>query len=416
MPNLYSPKMADFVDEAVIFARGGRGGDGAATFRREAHVPRGGPDGGDGGRGGDVILEVSPDVYDLSWVARNPHQRAGDGGHGRSGKRSGADGDDLVVRVPDGTGVADERGPVADLVGAGARVVVARGGRGGRGNASLSSHKDRAPKTSEPGEPGEEHRVELELRLVADIGLVGLPNAGKSTLLSKLTAARPKIADYPFTTLAPNLGVADDGERRFVVADVPGLIEGAHQGRGLGHRFLRHVSRCRLLVYVVDASAPDPAADLATVRAEVAAYDGKLAARPSMVVATKADLVEAAPRLDPDQVTVSGVTGEGVDALTERLADMAAGAPPPDRRPTVVLRPGREAFTVRKVGDRRFRVEGRTVERWVRDADLEDPREVIELQGRLRRLGVERRLEAEGARRGDEVVIAGRPFEFIPEP
>jgi GTPase len=416
MPNLYSPKMADFVDEAVIFARGGRGGDGAATFRREAHVPRGGPDGGDGGRGGDVILEVSPDVYDLSWVARNPHQRAGDGGHGRSGKRSGADGDDLVVRVPDGTGVADERGPVADLVGAGARVVVARGGRGGRGNVSLSSHKDRAPKTSEPGEPGEEHRVELELRLVADIGLVGLPNAGKSTLLSKLTAARPKIADYPFTTLAPNLGVADDGERRFVVADVPGLIEGAHQGRGLGHRFLRHVSRCRLLVYVVDASAPDPAADLATVRAEVAAYDGKLAAQPSMVVVTKADLVEAAPRLDPDQVTVSGVTGEGVDALTERLADMAAGAPPPDRRPTVVLRPGREAFTVRKVGDRRFRVEGRTVERWVRDADLEDPREVIELQGRLRRLGVERRLEAEGARRGDEVVIAGRPFEFIPEP
>jgi GTPase len=416
MPNLYSPKMADFVDEAVIFARGGRGGDGAATFRREAHVPRGGPDGGDGGKGGDVILEVSPDVYDLSWVARNPHQRAGDGGHGRSGKRSGADGDDLVVRVPDGTVVADERGPVADLVGAGARVVVARGGRGGRGNASLSSHRDRAPKTSEPGEPGEEHRAEQELRLVADIGLVGLPNVGKSTLLSKLTAARPKIADYPFTTLAPNLGVADDGERRFVVADVPGLIEGAHQGRGLGHRFLRHVSRCRVLVYVVDASAPDPAADLATVRAEVAAYDRKLAARPSVVVVTKADLVEAAPRLDPDQVTVSAVTGEGVDALTERLADMAAGAPPPDRRPTVVLRPGREAFTVRKVGDRRFRVEGRTVERWVRDADLEDPREVIELQGRLRRLGVERRLEAEGARRGDEVVIAGRPFEFIPEP
>jgi GTP-binding protein len=318
--------------------------------------------------------------------------------------------------VPDGTVVAEERGPVADLVGPGARVVVARGGRGGRGNASLASTRNRAPKTAEPGEPGEEHRVELELRLVADIGLVGLPNAGKSTLLSKLTAARPKIADYPFTTLAPNLGVADDGERRLVVADVPGLIEGAHQGRGLGHRFLRHVSRCRVLAYAVDASAPDPAADLATVRAEVAAYDPELAARPSVVVVTKADLVEAPPRLDPSQVTVSAVTGEGVDTLAEHLADESAGAPAPDRRPTVVLRPGREAFTVRKVGDRRFRVEGRNVERWVQDADLEDPREVIELQGRLRRLGVERRLEAEGARRGDEVVIAGRPFEFIPEP
>ncbi|MGH2656387.1 MAG: GTPase ObgE [Actinomycetota bacterium] len=407
--------MAAFVDEAVIFARGGRGGDGSATFRREAHVPRGGPDGGDGGKGGDLILEVSPDVYELSWPARNPHQRAGDGGPGRSGNRRGADGDDLVMRVPDGTVVAEERGPVADLVGPGARVVVARGGRGGRGNASLASTRNRAPKTAEPGEPGEEHRVELELRLVADIGLVGLPNAGKSTLLSKLTAARPKIADYPFTTLAPNLGVADDGERRLVVADVPGLIEGAHQGRGLGHRFLRHVSRCRVLAYVIDASAPDPEADLATVRAEVAAFDPALAARPSVVVVTKADLVEALPRLDQTQVTVSAVTGEGVDTLAERLAEESAAAPAPDRRPTVVLRPGREAFTVHKVGDRRFRVDGRTVERWVRDADLEDPREVIELQGRLRRLGVERRLEAEGARRGDEVVIAGRPFEFIPE-
>ena len=407
--------MATFVDEAVIFARGGRGGDGSATFRREAHVPRGGPDGGDGGKGGDLILEVSPDVYDLSWPARNPHQRAGDGEHGRSGNRRGADGDDLVVRVPDGTVVAEERGPVADLVGAGARVVVARGGRGGRGNASLASPRNRAPKTAEGGEPGETHRVELELRLVADIGLVGLPNAGKSTLLLRLTAAKPKIADYPFTTLAPNLGVADDGESRFVVADVPGLIEGAHEGRGLGHRFLRHVSRCRVLAYVVDGSAADPGADLATVRAEVAAYDGELAARPSVVVVTKADLVEAPPGLDADQVTVSAVTGDGVGTLAGRLADVAADAPGPERRPTVVLRPGREAFTVHKVGDRRFRVEGRTVERWVRDADLEDPREVIELQGRLRRLGVERLLEAEGARRGDEVVIAGRPFEFIPE-
>jgi GTPase len=407
--------MATFVDEAVIFARGGRGGDGAASFRREAHVPRGGPDGGDGGKGGDVILEVSSDVFDLSWPAGHPHQRARGGEPGRSTNRRGADGDDLVLQVPDGTVVADERGPVADLVGPGARVAVARGGRGGRGNASLASGRNRAPKTAEAGEPGEEHRVELELRLVADIGLIGLPNAGKSTLLSKLTAARPKIADYPFTTLAPNLGVADDGERRLVVADVPGLIEGAHEGRGLGHRFLRHVSRCRVLVSVVDASSPGPAADLATVRAEVAAYDPALAGRPSLLVVTKADLVDAPPRLDPGQITVSAVTGEGIDVLAERLVALAEAAREPDRRPAVVLRPGREAFTIRKVGEGRFQVEGRTVERWVRDADLEDPREVIELQARLRQLGVERRLEAEGARRGDEVVIAGRPFEFIPE-
>jgi GTPase len=407
--------MATFVDEAVIFARGGRGGDGAASFRREAHVPRGGPDGGDGGKGGDVILEASSDVFDLSWLGGHPHQRAADGEPGRSTDRRGADGGDLVLRVPEGTVVTEERGLVADLVGPGARVVAAPGGRGGRGNASLASARNRAPKTAEAGEPGEEHRVELELRLVADIGLVGLPNAGKSTLLSKLTAARPKIADYPFTTLAPNLGVADDGERRLVVADVPGLIEGAHEGRGLGHLFLRHVSRCRVLAFVVDGSAPDPAADLATVRAEVAEYDPALADRPSVVVVTKADLLEDTPRLEPEQVTVSAVTGEGIDEFTERLAELAAATPPEERRPAVVLRPGREAFTVRKVGEGRYLVEGRTLERWVRDADLEDPREVIELQGRLRRLGVERRLEAEGARRGDEVVIAGRPFEFIPE-
>ena len=415
MPKPILAEMATFVDEAVIEVRGGRGGDGAASFRREAHVPRGGPDGGDGGKGGGVILEVSSDVYDLSWIAMHPHQQAPDGQPGRSAKRRGADGDDVVLRVPDGTVVADERGPVADLVGPDARAVVARGGRGGRGNASLESARDRAPRTAEAGEPGEEHRVQLELRLVADIGLVGLPNAGKSTLLSRLTAARPKVADYPFTTLAPNLGVADDGERRLVLADVPGLIEGASEGKGLGHRFLRHVSRCRVLAYVIDASSPDPAADVATVRAEVEAYDPDLARRPSVVVVTKADLVEAPPHVDPDQIMVSGITGEGIEGLAERLTSLAAAAPPPERRATVVLRPGREAFTVRKVGAGRYRVEGRTVERWVRDADLEDPREVVELQGRLRRLGVERRLEGEGARRGDEVVIAGRPFEYIPE-
>ncbi|HEV3474911.1 MAG TPA: GTPase ObgE [Actinomycetota bacterium] len=407
--------MADFVDEAVIFARGGRGGNGAASFRQEAHTPRGGPDGGDGGKGGDVVLLVSPEVYDLSWVARHPHQRADDGKHGQGNNRRGGDGRDLIVKVPDGTLVREERGPVADLVGAGARAVVASGGRGGRGNASLSSARNRAPRTAEQGEAGEEHRLDLELRLVADIGLVGLPNAGKSTLLGALTAAKPKVADYPFTTLSPNLGVAGDDEARYVVADVPGLVEGAHAGKGLGDRFLRHVSRCRAIAYVVDASAPDPRADLEAVRKEVEAFDPDMAARQSVTVVTKVDLVAAdVPVVADDQVAVSGVTGRGIEDLAERLADLVASAPAPARESHVVLRPGREPFTVRKVAERRFRVEGRSVERWVRDADLEDPRQVIALQQRLRKAGVDKRLAQEGAREGDEVLIAGRAFEYFP--
>jgi GTPase len=407
--------VAEFVDEAVMFARAGRGGNGAASFHREAHVPRGGPDGGDGGKGGDVVLEVSEDVYDLSWFARHPHQRAPDGGPGQGSNKRGSDGRDLVLRVPDGTVVRDERGPVADLVGPGSRAVVARGGRGGRGNAALTSSRNRAPREAEPGEAGEERRLELELRLVADVALVGPPNAGKSTLLSRLTAARPKVADYPFTTLSPNLGVAGGDGDRFVVADVPGLVAEAHRGKGLGDRFLRHVTRCRVLAYVVDAAARDPAADLRTVRAEVEAYDTELGRRPAVVVVTKTDLVDRAPRLAEEQLEVSGLTGAGVDELADHLARLAAAAPSPGPEPRVVLRPGREAFTVRPVGDRRFRVEGRTVERWVRQTDLEDPRQVIDLQDRLRKAGVEKRLEQEGAREGDEVEIAGRAFQYFPE-
>lgn len=406
--------MAGFVDEATVFVRGGRGGNGAVSFRREAHTPRGGPDGGDGGRGGGVVLEVSDEVYDLSWLARHPHQRARAGGHGQGAEKHGADGEDLVLAVPDGTVVVEERGLVADLVGQDARAVVARGGRGGRGNASLASPRNRAPHTAEQGETGEEHRLELELRLVADIGLVGLPNAGKSTLLAAMTAARPKVGDYPFTTLSPNLGVAGGDGPRMVMADVPGLIEGAHRGKGLGDRFLRHISRCRVLAYVVDAASEDPVADLATVRAEVGAYDPELASRASVVVVTKADLVEDPPRLEDGQMVVSGTTGRGVEELAARLAELVA-AVPPSERPRVVLRPGREPFTVRRVGDRRFQVEGRLVELWVREANLEDPGEVAALQDRLRKAGVEKRLEREGARQGDEVVIASRAFEYFPD-
>ncbi len=408
-----------FVDEVTVFVRAGRGGDGSASILREPYKPMGGPDGGDGGRGGDIAFEVDPGARDLSLLADHPHQRAEDGKGGRGRNRSGGDGEDLVVRVPDGTRVEDERGLLADLVGAGTRAVVARGGRGGRGNAALAGPKNRVPHSAEAGEPGEDKRISVELRMVADVGLVGLPNAGKSTLLSRLTAAKPKIAAYPFTTLTPNLGVAGDAER-FVVADIPGLVEGAHEGRGLGDRFLRHVTRCRALVLVVDLSVDQPAADLATVRAELEAYDPALAARRAVVVGTKADLVEdaaaAASALDPDALAVSGLSGSGLDALAERLGALAlqAAAQEQDRRPTVVLRPARPSFIVRREGER-FRVVGRNVERWVSEADFDDPAQVERLQRRLAKEGVERQLALTGARRGDEVVIGDRAFEFQPE-
>jgi GTPase len=320
--------------------------------------------------------------------------------------------------VPDGTRVEDEHGLLADLVGSGIRAVIARGGRGGRGNASLATSRDRVPSGVEAGEPGEDRRLSAELRIVADVGLVGLPNAGKSTLLATLTAAHPKIADYPFTTLSPNLGVAGE-EERFVVADVPGLVEGAHEGKGLGHRFLRHVSRCRALVLVVDLSSPDPAADLATVRAELEAYDRAMAARPSLVVGTKLDLafgVDPQAMLGSGAIAVSAVTGEGLNRLRERLAALAreAAAVAEERSAYVVLRPARPRFGVKREGER-FRVIGRDVERWVSETDLEDPVKLERLQRRLVKEGVERELASAGARRGDEVVIGDVAFEFIPE-
>ena len=408
-----------FVDEVTVWVRAGRGGHGSAAMLSEPFKPRGGPEGGDGGRGGDVVFEVSSGIRDLSALADQPHLRADEGKPGGASRRTGASGADLVIQVPDGTMVFDEAGLMADLVGEGSRAVVARGGRGGRGNASLASRRNRVPRTAEAGEPGEERRLSVELRVMSDVGLVGLPNAGKSTLLGRLTAARPKVAPYPFTTLHPNLGVAE-GERRFVVADVPGLVEGAHQGKGLGHRFLRHVDRTRALVVVVDLSSPDPAADLRTVRKELEAHDPGLAARPSIVVGTKADLVQepeaAAGRLHPDALAVSGLTGEGIERLADRVAELVetTSRDEEDRQPFVVLRPARPPFVVRKEGAG-FRVVGRAVERWVAETDFDDPRKVVQLQKRLAKEGVERQIAALGARRGDEVLIGERAFEFVPE-
>jgi len=406
-----------FVDEVDVEVHAGRGGDGSAAMGSEPFKPKGGPDGGDGGRGGDVVFRASRNVHDLAWFADNPHLKAEVGKPGARARRDGAKGKDLVITVPDGTVVADEHGLIADLVGEGSKAVIARGGRGGRGNVRFASAKNRVPKTAEAGEEGEERRLQLELRTVADVGLVGLPNAGKSTLLSRLTAATPKIADYPFTTLTPNLGVAEAGEERFVVADIPGLVEGAHRGKGLGHRFLRHVTRCRALVLVVDLSSPDPAADLDTVREELRVYDAELAQRRSLVVGAKADIVQD-PQEAADAIRalpVSAVTGEGLDLLAAQLETMSrqAAAEEPPRTPYVVLRPGRPRFRVARE-DGGWRVSGRNVERWVRETDIDDERELTRLQRRLIKEGVERQLTKAGAHRGDEIRISDRAFEFLP--
>ncbi|HEX4941426.1 MAG TPA: GTPase ObgE [Actinomycetota bacterium] len=407
-----------FVDEVDVEVRAGRGGDGSAAMRSEPYKPKGGPEGGDGGRGGDVVFRATRNLHDLAWFADHPHLRAEAGTAGARARRDGGKGKDLVVPVPDGTVVFDERGLVADLVGEGAEAVVATGGRGGRGNTRFAGPKNRVPRTAEAGEEGEERRLHVELRTVADLGLVGLPNAGKSTLLAKLTAATPKIADYPFTTLTPNLGVAEAGDERFVVADIPGLVEGAHEGKGLGHRFLRHITRCRALVIVVDLSSPDARSDLETVRAELRAYDQDLAERPSLVVGTKVDLVQD-PTRAADAIRglpVSALTGEGLELLATQLEQLSrqGAAELPPRAPYVVLRPGRARFTIsRESGG--WRVVGRNVERWVHDTDLDDERALAALQRKLIKEGVERQLAKAGARRGDEIRISDRTFEFLPE-
>ena len=415
-----------FVDECTVFVEAGRGGNGSAHLHSEPYKPQGGPDGGDGGAGGSVVFEVQPGLHDLGWLGEHPHQRAAHGGAGRSANRDGATGKDLVIPVPDGTVVYDAQGLVADLVGEGARAVVARGGRGGRGNVAFAGPRNRVPRTAEQGEEGEEKTLNVELRTVADVGLIGLPNAGKSTLLSRLTAAKPKIANYPFTTLTPNLGVAGEDAERFVVADIPGLVQGASQGRGLGHRFLRHVVRCRALVIVIDLSPESgsggPVADLAVVMDELEAYDPALAARPTVVVGTKADLVddpaEAAAGLPRDTMIVSAMTGEGIDELAQRLGFLAEegdAAAINDRTSHVVLRPGRPRFVVTRDDAGRWHVTGRSVERWLVEADLSDDRDIAVLAQRLKKEGVERKLASLGAHHGDEVVISERVFEFLPD-
>ena len=431
------------IDHVRIEVRAGAGGDGCTSFRREAHVPKGGPDGGDGGRGGDVVLVCEDSLRDLEAFRRRAHFRAARGGHGQGALRHGADGEALVVRVPPGTQVVAEDGARWDLVRPGQRAVVARGGPGGRGNKHFAGPTRQAPRFAERGLAGEERRLELRLKLLADVGLVGLPNAGKSSLLARLTRARPKVADYPFTTLEPALGTLDTADRQLVIADIPGLIEGAHAGAGLGHDFLAHVERTRLLVHVLDLApidGSDPAANHATVERELAEHDPRLAALPRLLALSKADLVPAQRAAaaarewtgglgdDVPVILTSSATGAGIDALAAELARRVpiaeaagdgagtAAEPGADELPEHrTFRPSAgRGFAVERVGEGAFRVTGTGIDRLVARYDLDNEEAMAHLEGRLRVIGVIRALQDAGFRSGDEVEIAGTVFELDP--
>lgn len=435
-----------FIDQVKIHVKAGDGGAGCMSFRREAHVPKGGPDGGDGGEGGDVVLRADRSVSSLVEYRFKHHFKAERGTHGKGQIRHGARGAERELVVPLGTICRDaETGEVlGDMVSDGQRLVVARGGHGGRGNIHFVTPTRRAPAFAELGEPAEERWIELEMKLMADAALVGMPSVGKSSLIARMSAARPKIAEYPFTTLVPNLGVVKAGQRSFVLADVPGLIEGASTGKGLGHEFLRHIERTALIVHVVDLGGGfegrDPLSDYAIINSELALHAAGLAERPRVVVGNKADLEDAAQaserlreRAEADGAPyfeVSAVTGAGLDAMTRAVAERVyelrssaagmavAGAPgmpgadgAPERTWRHVARDDR-AFEVRNLGGHVFQVTGRGVERMVIMTEWDNEEAIVFLQSRLVRAGVEKALIEAGAVDGDEIRIAGRAFQF----
>jgi GTP-binding protein len=431
-------------DRARIHVQAGAGGDGCLSFRREAHVPKGGPDGGDGGRGGDVVLICDASLRDLESYRRRAHFKAGRGGHGEGALRHGADGGPLEIRVPPGTEVIlEEDGTRHDLVRDGERVLIARGGPGGRGNKRFAGPTHQTPRFAERGLPGAEMWVTLQLKLLADVGLIGLPNAGKSSLLARLTRAHPKVAGYPFTTLSPVLGTLESDARQLVIADIPGLIEGASDGAGLGHEFLAHVERTRLLVHVLDLNpldGSDPVANHVTVERELERHDPRLARLPRVLALSKADLVDAdtaeraraqwQERLGGEVpvLVTSAVTQSG---LRELAAEIVRRVPAQDAEPTAALeesighvplaahkvfRPaaGRN-FQVKRSGEGAFTVNGAGIDRLVARYDLENEEALAHLERRLRGIGVLRALEAEGFRAGDEVQIAGVAFDLDPD-
>jgi GTP-binding protein len=422
-------------DRARIEVRAGRGGDGSLSFRREAHVPKGGPDGGDGGRGGDVVLRCDDSLRDLQSFRRRGHYRAGRGGHGQGALRHGADGEALVVLVPPGTQVERWDGRRYDLVRPGQEVTIARGGPGGRGNKHFATAVRQAPRLSERGLPGEEGEVELRLKLLADVGLVGLPNAGKSSLLARMTRAAPKVAAYPFTTLEPVLGTIDAEDRQLVLADIPGLIEGASGGAGLGHDFLAHVERTRLLVHVLDLApldGSDPVRNFEVIERELAEHDPRLAALPRLLALSKADLVppeaasaaaaEWSSRVAFPVLVTSSATGAGLgelrNALLERVPvaePVAEGAGEDEVADYAVFRPaaGRE-FAISRGDAGEWVVSGEAVERLIARFDMENEEAQAHVERRLARMGVIEALAREGFEPGDDVEIGGIVFELDP--
>jgi GTP-binding protein len=422
--------MSGFVDEAQLHARAGDGGAGAVSWRREAHVDRGGPDGGDGGHGGDVWLVASVNQSSLLGFRDHPFRRATDGGHGSGQKKHGARGKDMAVPVPVGTVVRDGQGTVlCDLSADGDRCLVAEGGQGGRGNARFLSNRRRAPAFAEQGEKGEERWLNMELKLMADVALVGFPNAGKSTLISTVSAARPKVAAYPFTTLAPHLGVVRVGGVRdgteFVMADIPGLVEGAAEGKGLGHRFLRHIERARVLLVLIDLdpqAARPPSEQLRILLGELGSYQPELLDRPRVVVGSKQDL-SASGGAGGDEVdgvsldlVVSAATHSGLEPLVDLVAALVRQARAVSQGGSagavVVHRPEPEGVRVRRVGPGKWCVEGRAAERAVAFSDLNDPGALEEAVKRLRRHGVDRALSRAGVRDGDEVSVGNMNFTW----
>jgi GTP-binding protein len=424
-----------FLDRVKIWVRGGDGGNGAATFRHEAHVPRGGPDGGDGGRGGSIYLTVDPGETSLRDYRHKHHFKATPGGRGAGQRKHGKAGDDLTLVVPPGTGVFDgDTGELlGDLVASAQTLMVARGGRGGLGNVHFATATHQTPRHAQKGEPGEERWVSLELRLIADVGLVGLPNAGKSTLLAALTAARPKIADYPFTTLEPNLGVldlGDDDPRRPTIADVPGLIEGASSGAGLGHAFLRHVERTRILVHVVDGSDRDPEWSYEVIRDELAAHDPALLEKPMLVAFNKMDrpgVADAWPTFEKarrgqgvDVVAVSALEGAGLPELRARLAGMLPSAEelaePAAPAGVVVHRIESvgDAFKI-DVEDGVFIVKGRKIERIAAQTNFDNEESAERFQRDLVRLGIDDELRKMGVEAGETVRIGATELEWEPD-
>jgi GTP-binding protein len=422
--------MAEFADQAELRVHAGDGGHGCASIRREKFKPLGGPDGGNGGRGGDVIIEVDPSAATLLDFHRRPIRRAGNGKPGSGSNRSGAEGADLVLRVPDGTVIKTDDGELlADLIGAGTRFVAAQGGRGGLGNSALASTKRKAPGFALRGEPGVERRLILELKTVADAGLVGFPNAGKSSLIAAMSAARPKIANYPFTTLTPHLGVVEAGDTQFVVADVPGLIPGASRGKGLGLDFLRHVERCSVLVHVLDCAVEEPGrspvADLDLIEDELSAYEAatgaSLSGRPRIVALNKVDVpaareqaAQAAKELEARGLTVcqvSAATHEGLRELAFTIGAVIAEARqalPPAEPTRLVIRPAPvvgQDFEVVKAGENRFIIRGEKPRRWIQQTDFSNDEAVGYLADRLARIGIEEALTKAGALAGAEVLI-----------